>query len=725
MIKMKFRIQCSFTKLQNFMNCLPGILLLISFAGGTLVMGQDLPSDFSPESVFVNTDRELYVSGESVLFNVYLFSSGMPPERSSKFVYLLMRGEHEDIERFTLPLNEKNQSSGVIYIPDTLSSGVYQIIAFTNYMRNWGQDIFFTKELVVVNRFDTRLENFVFEPNKFFLETDSTTFDEFGSENTDLLNLKVLDQDDRLYIKMVLPGDTTDVFDLQVLHKDLSAYEGQISITSLSKGISIEKNNLPEGLLKVVLSDGKGAPVIERYYYNELSTVPVRISSPGVAGRKERVEILIENNDVGGKNVTSLDLNISVLPIGLNQHQSLVNIQRRKNMQHYLRGLNAEEQETIRGMNVNGLNLPLADDEMDVSSKSTSISKINKYTGKYPMEDQQVLLNGKVVEMHSGEPVSGARVILNTPDSVVTFAYSITKENGEFSFHLVPYYFHRDIYLTVDPETYSGDFNIIVNDRFELNNKFKAPDKVKVDVTPDEITRFQDIVRVQKIYQLDNFRPGLEADIDPAMKPLLYIKPGLSVLPSLYVELDDFQEIARELITPLSIRRSQNNYSARMFCARSASQLQGSPVFFVDGIIAYDLNPLITLGSEHIREVQVINLSWVFGNMLFPGIVGIFTYNEEFRSIGLNGNRAHYYFDSYKIHPVFTPPIYETNSPKNHNSPDMRLLLHWENDVQLNAGEKVQTEFFTGDLPGEYLISIQGMDQDGNFFQAQQIITVQ
>jgi hypothetical protein len=428
---------------------------------------------------------------------------------------------------------------------------------------------------------------------------------------------------------------------------------------------------------------------------------------------------------VEGKSAKTLDLNVSVLPVGLSQHQNLVNPQRFKDLQQYLPALNEREQQAIRRMNVNELNLFLANDGMEVSNRYRSISKTNQFNGKYPMEDRQLLLSGRVVESQTGEPVSGARVLMNTPDTVITLAYSITKANGEFSFLLLPYYYHRDIYLTIDPDTYSGDFNIMINDRFELNSRFNNTDKVKVRISPEEIRRYQDIVKVQKIYQLDNFRPGLEPSIDPASRPLLYVKPGLSVMPSLYVELDDFQEITRELITPLSIRRNQSNYSARMFCARSATQLQGDPVFFVDGIIAYDLNPLILLGSEHIREVQVVNRSWVFGNMLFPGIVGIFTYNEEFRSIGLNGNRAHYYFDSYKTHPVYTPPAYETNTRKTHNSPDMRLLLHWENNIQLHAGEKVQTEFFTGDLPGEYIISVQGMDQDGKFFQVKQILTVQ
>jgi hypothetical protein len=491
----------------------------------------------------------------------------------------------------------------VIYVPDTLSSGAYEIIAFTNYMRNWGEDIFFTKEVVVVNRFDNELEIFEFEPEP---EPEKS-------------------------------GQVTD----------------------------------------------SNEPVIrEREWQNEVSTKnSIRITAPDSVGRRQKVSVSIENNDAYEKNLEALDFNISVLPVSFNQHHDNINAQRSE--------------------------------------------KPMQYTGKFPMEHQQVLLTGKVIGQQSGKPVPGARVIMNTPDTVITMAYSVTKENGDFSFFLFPYYYDRDIYLSVDPDDYSDGFIINLNDRFELNREFRTPEKVKVWVSPDEIKRYQNVIRVQKIYQLDNFKPGLGQQIDAAMRPLLYTKPILSVLLSNYVGLDDFQEITRELITPLSVRRTQGSYFARMICARSATYLPGDPVFFIDGIIAYDLNPLITLGSEQIREVQVHNLSWVFGNILFPGIVGIFTYNEEFRSLGLNRNYAHYSFDSYKIHPIFSTPLYETNFQKTPDSPDMRLVLYWDNDVQLNHGETVEVEFYTGDLSGEYLISIIGVDHDGDFFQEKRILTVQ
>ena len=112
-----------------------------------------------PESAFVHTDRDLYVAGENMFFKMYVTSAiTMKTIHSSSLGYMVLRNQKSNILNLIVRLNE-GSSFGCVYLPDTLKSGVYELVAFTNFMRNYGESIFFRKELLIVNRFDKLLDN--------------------------------------------------------------------------------------------------------------------------------------------------------------------------------------------------------------------------------------------------------------------------------------------------------------------------------------------------------------------------------------------------------------------------------------------------------------------------------------------------------------------------------------------------------------------------------------
>lgn len=127
------------------------------------------------ESVYVHTDRDLYVAGEHILFSTRLLK-GQDTGKSSGFIYLLLRGAHGNVSGVTLPLDNAG-AHGSIYIPDTLSTGYYELFAFTNWMRNFGEQDYFRKPLLIVNRFDENplidlAENTVAREGRIFISPE-------------------------------------------------------------------------------------------------------------------------------------------------------------------------------------------------------------------------------------------------------------------------------------------------------------------------------------------------------------------------------------------------------------------------------------------------------------------------------------------------------------------------------------------------------------------------
>lgn len=110
------------------------------------------------EIAFLHTDRNVYIAGETAFYKLYVLdSSTKKGSISSKIGYILMRASNSNIVlKIRVSLNA-GLANGNILIPDTLTSGTYQIVAFTNGMKNFAEKDYFYMEIIITNRFDKDL----------------------------------------------------------------------------------------------------------------------------------------------------------------------------------------------------------------------------------------------------------------------------------------------------------------------------------------------------------------------------------------------------------------------------------------------------------------------------------------------------------------------------------------------------------------------------------------
>jgi hypothetical protein len=104
------------------------------------------------EVLEVQTDRDIYVAGEIIWFNVNKKSGLIRQSLNfSKIVYL------ELIDSTNLPVVqtvvrvEEDCQSGAMAIPNHLASGNYVFRAYTRWLRNYPETLFFHKRLVIIN----------------------------------------------------------------------------------------------------------------------------------------------------------------------------------------------------------------------------------------------------------------------------------------------------------------------------------------------------------------------------------------------------------------------------------------------------------------------------------------------------------------------------------------------------------------------------------------------
>jgi hypothetical protein len=140
----------------NFIPFITGLFLLMS----PLHVDAQVTEKPQAENLFLHTDRDLYIAGEDLFFQLYLMPSSAY-KLPSKIAYMALQNSANTIIERCIIRFENNIAYGSLYLPDTLSTGYYRLVFFTNRMRGYNGMHQPSRPLFIVNRFDeksTRVE---------------------------------------------------------------------------------------------------------------------------------------------------------------------------------------------------------------------------------------------------------------------------------------------------------------------------------------------------------------------------------------------------------------------------------------------------------------------------------------------------------------------------------------------------------------------------------------
>jgi hypothetical protein len=107
---------------------------------------------FPQEKIYLHTDRSSYWTNDDIWFKAYFKDSPIP---ECNFYVELLNGAGTIVQK-KLFWAQNGLAYGDLHASDTLSSGVYQIRAYTSWMRNFEDQWFFRKDLVILNPRDKR-----------------------------------------------------------------------------------------------------------------------------------------------------------------------------------------------------------------------------------------------------------------------------------------------------------------------------------------------------------------------------------------------------------------------------------------------------------------------------------------------------------------------------------------------------------------------------------------
>lgn len=113
---------------------------------------QKYTDNYPTEKVYLHLDKPYYAVGDLIYFKAYTTVGGKhQPSGLSKILYVDLINEKDSVKQaLRLPMTA-GISWGSFALADTLQEGNYRIRAYTQYMRNFGEDYYFDQTISVGN----------------------------------------------------------------------------------------------------------------------------------------------------------------------------------------------------------------------------------------------------------------------------------------------------------------------------------------------------------------------------------------------------------------------------------------------------------------------------------------------------------------------------------------------------------------------------------------------
>lgn len=137
-------------KLRLLFACTAWMLTILSCYSQTNTPKKEVKLFF--EKIYLHTDRQVYTPGDDLWFKGYLTNAqdGRLIATSKNLYVELIGPANNLLGREIIALNN-GLGKGDIQIPDSIAAGNYRLRAYTNWMRNFGNNFIFEKSITIVN----------------------------------------------------------------------------------------------------------------------------------------------------------------------------------------------------------------------------------------------------------------------------------------------------------------------------------------------------------------------------------------------------------------------------------------------------------------------------------------------------------------------------------------------------------------------------------------------
>ena len=674
------------------------------------------------EEIFLHTDRDEYIAGEELWFTVYAFDrQTLTPSQESRLVYVeVVSPDNKPLikERFAI---DKGHGPGQILLPDTLSSGLYTIRAYTGWMKNFLPDNCFTRDIRIYNAISSKPFRGALRKIRKVLSND--TIPQSGNisvnvNNHDPDSIEIRINADQQFINS---GNETVCLFIET-RGNINLAESE-KLTGENTRITVSRSLLMPGINHITVFDKYIRPVCERFIYSPVKDEKKKIviKSAGSYNTRSKVSLEIENEEdksalAGG------NLSISVSP--------LTGITASPEIDSYMlfgSEFGGLPQEILKGRNIDELPADIADSLLNNLESSwirwPAVLAYKELQFRYGHESEDHYLSGKLMKNDQQPAPYGEPVLLSIPGKTAVFQYALTDYDGNFSFTLPIDEEMKD--LVIQPGNSAGNYKMIMETSF--SDFIPAGEYVKDNIgyiAPSYISEWSSNFQVAKIYEISSAGGFPEPHSSPEQVRRFYGKPELEIRMDDYVSLPLMEEVFFELLPRVILKSNKSVYDLYIVDPLRNRLYNYPPVMMVNGVIFKDPGVIGNMDPALVEKIDAIRELYVVGDYEFPGIVNVITRSTDYKNMTMPVNAVRIPYAVAQPVASFIAPDYSAEALKNSRIPDFRNTLYWNPSFRPDKNGKYLVEFWSSDFVSDYEIKIEGVTGDGKIVSLKKTISV-
>jgi len=713
------------------------------------------------ERVLLTLDQDLYLVGESVNFSALTFDAALkiPIEFSSILYVELFNQDNKVINTKKIQLKQ-GECVNNLNIPRKLETGYYYVRAYTNYMKNFGPGVFFSKKIKIVNPFYRIKYQDKTDDARDRIKLDVSAEGGkiiYGIENKLAFNVPafndsihaVLFKNDSVVTK-VNTKNGFGVFNFTPTSHNI--YRIEVFSKKKDKAVVELKDIVPSGVickldsvhesnafLKVITKDYDRLPISVFVENNTiLYTYSYTISKPETL---LEIKLPVGLNKIILKNSNQEDVSERLIYIKpkakieitatLDKPKALVGdsviLHIKSNLHdsiHYVVALNLGNQKTsptLKGLIESTLyNSSIASITADISfndllyfnsnegfindfilrfqNKGTTNDRLKNIN--YLPEISNDIVSGTVRKISNQSLAVNKKIYLSFVDSMCYINRSKTDNSGRFVAALPVDYQGNNLIVTVIDTT--DNYILKLDDEF-------FPDFLKVvkeNYYPD--SSLKDIIesRMLNLQVNDAYSEPFRSTKTQRPSLRFYGYPDSEYKFRKYL-VPDLEEFISEIVSKATIFKKEKRIEIKVFNKTDKNNIIGDhPLIIFDGIPLFKTDNIASIQAEKLESIRIVSSKFFFGTETFDGIVDITSNSKEFDLVDMDKNSTRILFS-----PVITPK--DDYQQQNSRIPKYISTIYYNKIISASGIEDIVIP-----LPqnaGNYSLSIFGYTKIGEY----------